>query len=308
VAASAVDRCRSFAGLAASAAGMMPGMGRLVARLERLTAIDAVADRARKLVHGTLRSRRVRDVLHGVWLGHPLHPALVQVPLGAWLSAAVLDVLPGQQTAATTLVAVGTASAVPAAAAGSNDWASLSREQRRVGLVHAAANTVALALYGASLAARLRGRHTTGRRLGYLGLAVAGASAYLGGHLSYALGAGVNQAVPGLWLMRGTWQRVGEVDEFSDGQPAVRKLGETPVLVYREAGRFTVMLERCAHHNGPLGDGKIIEIDGWPCVVCPWHGSTYRLADGVVVHGPAANDQITLRTRVVDGRLEAAPV
>jgi nitrite reductase/ring-hydroxylating ferredoxin subunit len=289
-------------------AGMMLVMGRLVTRLERLTVIDDIADRARTLVRAATRSQRVRDVLHGVWLGHPLHPALVQAPLGAWMSAAVLDVLPGQQAAATTLVAVGNASAVPAAMAGANDWASLSREQRRVGLVHAAANTVALTLYGVSLAARLRGRHTVGRRLGYLGLTVAGASAYLGGHLSYALGAGVNQTVPSLWLMRGTWQRVGDVDEFSEGQPTVRKLGETPVLVYREDDRFTVMLERCAHHNGPLGDGKIVEIDGWPCVVCPWHGSTFRLSDGLVVHGPAANDQITLRTRVVDGRLEASPV
>jgi nitrite reductase/ring-hydroxylating ferredoxin subunit len=283
-------------------------MGRLVTKLERLTAIDGVADQTRKLVRIATGSQRVRDLLHGVWLGHPLHPAMVQAPLGAWMSAAVLDALPGQEAAATTLVALGTAGAVPAAAAGANDWAALSREQRRVGLVHGAVNTVALTLYGISLTARLQGRHTAGRRVGYLGLAVAGVGAYLGGHLSYALGAGVNQAVPGLWLLRGTWQRVGDVDEFTDGKPAVRKLGGTPVLVYREDGRFTVMLERCAHHNGPLGDGEVVEVDGRSCVVCPWHGSTFRLSDGVVVHGPAANDQITLRTRIVDGRLEASPV
>ncbi|NJC85666.1 Rieske 2Fe-2S domain-containing protein [Planosporangium mesophilum] len=283
-------------------------MARLVTRLERLPLLDSVADRARKLVRAALGSQRVRDVLHGVWLGHPLHPALVQMPIGAWLSAAVLDVLPGQRTAATALIGVGTAGALPAVVTGANDWASLSREQRRVGLVHAGTNTVALALYGASLTARLRGRHTMGRGLGYLGLAVVGAGAYLGGHLSYSLGAGVNQAVPGLWLMRGTWQRVGAVEEFSQGEPAVRKLGGTPVLVYREADRFTVLLERCAHHNGPLSDGTIVEIDGDSCVVCPWHGSTYRLRDGLVVHGPAANDQITLRTRVVEGQLEASPV
>lgn len=285
----------------------MPGMGRLVARLERLTILDGFADQARKLVRGVIRPQRVRDLLHGVWLGHPLHPAVVLAPAGTWLSAAILDVLPGQQAAATTLVAAGTVSAVPAAVTGANDWASLSREQRRVGFVHAAVNAVALGCYGASLAARLRGRHTVGRQLAYAGLALAGTGAYIGGHLSYALGAGVNQAVPGLWLLRGTWQRLGPVDEFVDGQPAVRKLGETPVLVYRQADRFTVLLERCAHHNGPLGDGKVVEIDGAPCVVCPWHGSTYRLTDGVAVHGPTANDQITLRTRVVEGQLEVAP-
>jgi nitrite reductase/ring-hydroxylating ferredoxin subunit len=285
---------------------MIPGMRRLVSRLEHLSAVDDVADRARKAVRATIRSQRVRDFLHGTWLGHPLHPAMVQFPVGAWLSAAVLDLLPGQQAAATTLIAAGTAGALPSAVAGANDWASLSREQRRVGFVHGVANTAALALYGASLAARLRGNHRGGRRLAYAGLAVAGTSAYIGGHLSYSLGAGVNQAAPELLRVPEEWRPVGTVEEFTDGEPAVRQLGGTQVLVYRQDGQFTVMLEQCAHHRGPLGDGKVVQVDGQACIVCPWHGSTFRLTDGMVVHGPAANDEPTLRTRVIDGRLEAA--
>jgi nitrite reductase/ring-hydroxylating ferredoxin subunit len=50
----------------------------------------------------------------------------------------------------------------------------------------------------------------------------------------------------------------------------------------------------------------VVQVDGQACIVCPWHGSTFRLTDGMVVHGPAANDEPTLRTRVIDGRLEAA--
>jgi len=84
-----------------------------------------------------------------------------------------------------------------------------------------------------------------------------------------------------------------------------RRIGDVPVLVYRHGDEFTVMLERCGHQTGPLADGEQTEVAGQPCVVCPWHGSTFRLADGGVVHGPAATDQPTLLTRVVDGRLQA---
>src|SRR4051794_9513362 len=115
-------------------------------KLEQASGLDRVGDRLQRAVLATIRPRRVRDLLHGVVLGHPLHPAMVQVPVGAWISAAVLDLMPGQRRAATTLVGVGTAAALPAAVAGLNDWAALSRDQRRVGLVHAASNTVGLAL------------------------------------------------------------------------------------------------------------------------------------------------------------------
>ncbi|GAA3344209.1 DUF2231 domain-containing protein [Amorphoplanes nipponensis] len=128
-----------------------------ISRLEQASALDAVSDRLQGVVQSVIKSRRLRDLLHGTWLGHPLHPVLVQLPVGAFMSAAVLDALPGQDRAATTLIAVGTAGATPAIAAGFVDWSSLSRDQRRVGLVHATANTVALGLYAGSLAARLSG-------------------------------------------------------------------------------------------------------------------------------------------------------
>src|SRR5207237_8212087 len=163
----------------------MGGIGVLVTRLERMRALDPVSDRLRDLVLTVQSNQRLRDALRGVWLGHPLHPALVHAPIGAWLSAALLDAMAGQEKAATTLVAAGTAAALPSATTGAADWSALSREQRRVGLVHAWANLAAVGLYGASLAARLRGNHRAGRRLGYVGLGVAGAGAYLGGHLSF---------------------------------------------------------------------------------------------------------------------------
>ncbi|HLL64184.1 MAG TPA: DUF2231 domain-containing protein [Micromonosporaceae bacterium] len=277
---------------------------RLLNRLEQADALDPAGDRLQETVQSVLRPQRLRDLLHGVWLGHPLHPILVQLPVGAFLSTAVLDLLPGQRRAATTLVGVGTAATLPAAVAGLNDWASLAREQRRVGLVHAAANTVALALYAGSLAARLRGRQGRGRLLAYCGLAAAGSGAYLGGHLSYKEGAGVNHALPDLRRLPDGWHGVADLTALADGEPAVRRVDEVPILLYRTGDEVSAFLERCGHQAGPLGDGDVIGSGRDACVVCPWHGSVFKLTDGTVVSGPAATDQPVLRTRVVGGRVE----
>jgi nitrite reductase/ring-hydroxylating ferredoxin subunit len=273
-------------------------------KIERASGLDRVGDRLQHAVWALLPGKRVKDALHGVWLGHPLHPALVQLPVGAWVSSAILDLLPGQRRAATVLVAVGTASALPAAISGANDWASLSREQRRVGLVHAMANALGLSLYAGSLVARLRGRHGAGRTLGYLGLAAANGGAYLGGHLAYKYGAGVNQGAPELHLIEDGWHAVGHVASLPEATLLTRQVDEVAVVIYRDGDDITVMLERCAHQSGPLGEGEVTRVDGRTCVVCPWHGSTYQLDSGEVVHGPAGTDQQVLPSRVVGGVLQ----
>ncbi|WP_405091940.1 Rieske (2Fe-2S) protein [Micromonospora sp. NBC_01392] len=280
-------------------------MRELLTKLEQAAGLDRVGDRVQRVVQGTLRSQRVRDALHGVWLGHPLHPAMVQVPVGAWISAAVVDLLPGQRRAATALVGLGTVSALPAAVAGWNDWAALSRDQRRIGLVHAGANIVGLTLYAGSLAARLNGRHGLGRALAYLGLSAAGGGAYLGGHLAYKQGAQVSQSVSDLHLIGEGWHPVGDLNSLPQRELVTREIDDVSVILYRHGDDVTVMLERCPHQSGPLGEGEVRQIDGHACVVCPWHGSAFRLNGGEVVHGPAANDQVVLPTRVVSGRVEA---
>ncbi|MDQ7908493.1 Rieske 2Fe-2S domain-containing protein [Phytohabitans sp. ZYX-F-186] len=277
----------------------------MVERLEMAGWLDRVGEPLGRGVQALLRGR-VRDALHGVWLGHPLHPALVQVPVGAWLSAAVLDALPGTQRAAMVLTGVGTAGAVPAALAGLNDWASLSREQRRTGLVHACANLVAVGLYAGSLVARLTGDHRLGRRLAYAGMAGASIGAYLGGHLSYRQAAAVNQAEAFLRQIPEGWQDLGAQEALTDGKPLRARIGEVPVLVTRTGDGVTAMIGNCGHQTGPLADGELVSVDGEDCLVCPWHGSTFRLADGAVVHGPAASDQPLLRARVVGGRIQVS--
>jgi nitrite reductase/ring-hydroxylating ferredoxin subunit/uncharacterized membrane protein len=279
---------------------------RILHRLEEARALDGVSDKLQTAVFAAAKPQWLRDLLHGTWLGHPLHPVLVQLPVGAFMSSAVLDLLPagpraGVQRAATALVATGTVAAAPAIAAGLADWSQMGKDRRRVGLVHAGANVIALTLYGASLVARLRGNTARGKALGLAGLSVAGLGAYLGGHIAYAQSGGPNQASPELNRIPEEWTEVSSLSSLPEGHPAVRTVSGVPVLFYRTGDHVSAMIERCGHETGPLGEGKVLGTGDDACVVCPWHGSTFRLADGKVLHGPAASDQPTLPVRVANG-------
>ncbi|WP_079063301.1 Rieske 2Fe-2S domain-containing protein [Peterkaempfera griseoplana] len=267
--------------------------------LERQSVLDAAVEPLQRLVRA-LPLGRGRDLLRGLWLGHPLHPALVQLPIGAWTSAAVLDLMPGESRAARRLVALGLAGALPAAAAGWVDWAEQHRQQQRVGLVHAAANAAAVALYTGSLTARRRGRGLTGRALGFAGLAMATGGGILGGHLAYRQAVGANHAEDVAHLVEPGWHVLGRLGEFPEGRAVRRVVDEIPVLVVRDGGTAHVLADRCSHLSGPLSEGRIA--DG--CVECPWHGSVFRLSDGANVRGPATARQPAFETRVTMDRLE----
>src|SRR5205085_9766883 len=135
-------------------------------------------------------------LLSGTRLGHPLHPALTDVPIGSFTAATVLDLIGGGRTeeAVEALLALGIVAAVPTAAAGLADWSETYGSEQRTGLVHAAANVVALSLFAGSLAARRSGRSGLGRVLGLAGMTALSTGGYLGGHLTYARGVGVNHA------------------------------------------------------------------------------------------------------------------
>ncbi|WP_189980576.1 Rieske (2Fe-2S) protein [Streptomyces capoamus] len=273
---------------------------RLLDGLERLSWADPVIDvvgrgiRALPLGDG-------RDLLHGRWLGHPLHPLLVQVPIGSWLSAAVLDLWPGRSREAGLLIGLGTAAAAPAALSGAVDWAELRPRQQRVGLVHALANTAAVGLYAASLACRARGAKGAGRAFGFLGLTVAGTGGLLGGHLAYRQASGANHAEEVPSLLGEDWYRAGAVAEFPAGRPVRRTVQDVPVLIVRDDdGTLRALADRCSHLAGPLSEGTVA--DG--CVRCPWHGSVFRLSDGWNVSGPATAPQPAFETRVTGGQVE----
>ncbi|MFF4840833.1 Rieske 2Fe-2S domain-containing protein [Streptomyces collinus] len=272
----------------------------LLDRLEREPRADAAIDTLSSGVR-SLPLGRGRDLLHGRWLGHPLHPLMVQVPIGAWFSAALLDLCPGRSREAGLLIGVGLAATAPAAVTGAVDWAELHPQQQRVGLAHSLANTVAAGLYATSLACRLRGHTARGRALGFLGLTAVGIGGMLGGHLAYRQASGANHAEEVPHVVSEGWHRVGAVAEFAEGRPERRSVDDVPVLVVRASdGVVHALAERCSHLSGPLSEGVVA--DG--CVECPWHGSVFRLSDGWNVRGPATAPQPAFDTRVVDGQVE----
>ncbi|MET7332629.1 Rieske 2Fe-2S domain-containing protein [Nonomuraea sp. NPDC005650] len=280
----------------------------LADRLEKSKALDTPIRVLAKTVRQRIRPGRLRDLLHGVPTGKPLHPPLATVSLGCWLSAAVLDLADGDPRASRVLLATGIANALPTAAAGLTDWSSLHREQQRVGFVHMLSNVAALGLFSGSLLARVRGRERMGRTLTLAGLGLAGLGGYLGGHMAYRQAAGANHAPQVTHLVPLGWHDLCLLRDLPEGRPVARRLGYIQLFVLRQGEAVTVLADRCPHLAGPLHQGRLVMENGEACVVCPWHGSTFRLADGSVRHGPATAPAPVFETRIRrDGTLQVRP-
>jgi uncharacterized membrane protein len=173
----------------------------LVARLESVEVLDGLGRSTGRVVRALIPAGAPKDALSGAWLGHAVHPILTDIPIGAWTSSVVLDWTGGKdsRSAADRLVLTGVLAAGATVATGWSDWADAEQASaavRRSGLVHAAANATATALMIGSYRARKRGARGRGRFLSLAGSAALGAGGWLGGHLSYTLGAGVRAGAP----------------------------------------------------------------------------------------------------------------
>jgi nitrite reductase/ring-hydroxylating ferredoxin subunit len=258
--------------------------------------LDQRADPVQEAVNAV--PQPVRDVLDGVWLGNPLHPALTDIPLGAWSAAFALDFVGSE--AADDALAVGILGAVPAALTGLNDWSHLKDDARRIGIVHAVVNTAALTLNIASLVARRSGHRGLGKM--FSGVAYAGTlfSAHLGGHLSFGLGIRVNRTA--FESPRDRYAPVCDESDLSDGKLVGVELEGETVVVSRseETGEICAIAATCSHLGGPLDEGKR---DG-DIVTCPWHGSRFDLCSGEVRGGPAVYPQPRYEARVRADKVE----
>jgi nitrite reductase/ring-hydroxylating ferredoxin subunit len=240
----------------------------------------------------------IRDVLDGVWFGNPLHPALTDVPIGAWTAAFALDL--ARSESADAALTVGILGAVPAALTGLNDWSHLKDDARRIGTVHALVNTAGLTLNVLSLAARRGGHRGLGRALSMLAYGGALFSAHLGGHLSFGLGVRVNRTA--FESPRDRYAPVCDEEELNGGKLVGVELEGEAVVVSRseESGEVCAIAATCSHLGGPLDQGSR-EGD---TVVCPWHGSRFDLCSGEVRGGPAVYPQPRYEARVRSGKVE----
>jgi nitrite reductase/ring-hydroxylating ferredoxin subunit len=287
-----------------------------IARIERSEALDKPAAAVRAVVTKVLKKQTLKDVLHGVWLGHPLHPGLAAVTAGSFISATLLDSVGkpvgGGRAPSSFLIAAGLAMTPPTVAAGWADWSESHEDQQRVGLVHASANIVSVGLYAAALVRRFRGTGS-GRLLSIAAGGASGAGALLGGHMGYRQALGANHAEEVAHIGPADWQPLGPLAEVPAGTPVRRVAGEVPVFVLREhdaagADDICVLSDRCPHLSAPLHEGDLVRTDGEVHIVCPWHGSEFRVSDGCVVHGPATAPVPRFESRVVGDELQARVV
>ena len=284
--------------------------GDLLTRVDQLDWLRSLNDWLTAVL-GPVRERYqdnlALELLHGGrWVGHPLHPALSDLPIGLWTSATILDVTgrgpapaarPGLD-AAGVLSAAGTLAAGATALTGLTDWTVSNDQDRRVGLFHGLLNTAALGLQSASLAARMTGHRSTGRALGAAGLAVTAGAAYFGGHLVFTKGVMVNRVGWAAGPRR--WVRALEEADLPDDSPVAVEAEGRQVLLYRHDGALYAIDNICSHAGGLLNRGPVANL----IVTCPLHGSRFSLADGCVLRGPASQPQPVLRTRIRNGWIE----
>jgi nitrite reductase/ring-hydroxylating ferredoxin subunit/uncharacterized membrane protein len=272
----------------------------LIEVIENVEAIDKAANPLADAVGKAVPAGPVKDLLSGTKLGHPLHPVLTDVAIGAWTSSLFLDVFGGEsgQEAADRLIGLGLAAAVPTAVTGLSDWADTWGKARRVGMVHAGVNVGALLCFGSSFVARKQGSRGAGLALSLVGAGVMTLGAHLGGHLSFRNGVGVDETVfdegPAGWT-----QIMGEAD-LPEATPTAATVDGITLMLYRSGDVVRAIADRCSHRGGPLHEG---ECDG-ETVTCPWHGSMFRLSDGDIVRGPATAPQPRFEVRLTDGKLE----
>ena len=286
-------------------------MSRLINRfLDQQRWLEPVGDCFQGVIGGLYKrlggpGRGIKTLLHGTWLGHPLHPVITDIPLGAWTLAIVFDLIwlirgtHGWVSAADVTIFIGLLGAVGAAVTGYTDWNETYARERRIGLAHGLLNTTALLLYLVSMIIRLSG---SGRvvaiviaLLGYLFLTSA---AFLGGELVFNIGTGVNHHA--FQHQPDKFTPVLADAQLVEGKLVKGMAGETPVLLYKTAGKICAIGETCSHAGGPLSEGKI---EG-NHVICPWHGSRFDVCSGAIKAGPATIGQVRYETQVNNGQIE----
>jgi len=242
--------------------------------------------------------RSLKNLMHGTKvLGHPLHPAVTDVPIGAWTAGVVADYVAHFTNRVPTeagdiALIVGIVTALLAAVTGYTDFHETFAQERRVALLHGLVNTVVLVVMVISLALRWwagPGAHPVAVALATVGWVLVLFGGYLGGHLVFGNATMVNRTAF-LDGFEGA-VAVGSSTDFAEGELKKVDASGMAVLMVRRGGRLFAISNTCSHAGGPLDEGSL---DG-AVVTCPWHGSQFDVRSGRVCGGPATFSQPALR-------------
>jgi len=268
--------------------------------------LDTLAEPLSRAVRGAYDAGgdaglQVKNAMHGVWLGHPLHPVFTDLPIGAWTASLAIDACAngdqGMRRAATLAMGVGLLGAAASAATGLTDWSETGGRARREGLLHGLLNIAATALTAVAYVQRVTSHRDRGRACAWAGYAIALGAAYFGGDLVYGQRIGVTHAAI---EPPDAFTDVAAASDVPDGSMRRARRDDTDVLLVRQRGRVCALAHSCSHLGGPLSEGTLK--DG--SVVCPWHGSEFALDDGHVINGPATEPQPVFAVRERHHRIE----
>ena len=250
----------------------------------------------------------LQDLLNGSWLGHSLHAVLVDVVIGGATAALLLDVLrvffsvDGLETATTWVLALAGLSAIGAVITGLTDYKDTAPNsaERDVAGLHGLINILATVGFGISILQRLGGSHDAAFWVLLVAYLVVSVGGYIGGHVVFKYGYMVNHNAFNRGKRAKEFTPVIAAAELPEGTPTKAMFGTTAIMLVRRGDVVHALKETCSHAGGPLSEG---ELKG-DTITCPWHFSTFRLADGGVVHGPAGSRQVSYRARVANGQVE----
>lgn len=271
--------------------------------------IDSVGDPLQQFIgarfsNGGEAGKRIKNLLNGTWLGHPLHPVITDVPVGAWTCTILLDAVAAGsdneafESAADLTLATGLAAAAGAAVTGWTDWSDTYGKERSVGLLHGLTMVSAVVTYMLSLLARRSGARKSGVTLSYLGYGLMSAGAYLGGDEVFDIGYGVNHTA----FTHGPSKYTAVMAEadLEDGKPVKADAGGVAVVLVKQGSDIFALDDTCVHAGCSLAGGQV---EG-RSIICPCHGSQYDLRDGSVLNGPATMPEPAYSVRVHDGQIE----
>lgn len=278
--------------------------------LKEISRLDSAAETVSRGIHdavlkGGEPTRQIADILHGKWLGHPLHPALTDFVVGAFSFGSLFNLAGGElnRKIAKSLIAAGAITAVPTALTGAADFSTVTKRAMNTAAVHGLLNSTALLCYLMSLRNGDREPSTGSRVWSTLGFGAMFVSAWLGGKMTYRYRVGVNKAEQPEGP--GDWTRVLGANELTVRAAKRVEFNGTSILLYKRGQRVYAIGAVCAHEGGPLEEGEFFEQEPHGlCVECPWHQSVFAMEDGSVVHGPSTYEVAAYEARIRDGQVE----
>jgi nitrite reductase/ring-hydroxylating ferredoxin subunit/uncharacterized membrane protein len=249
----------------------------------------------------------LQDFVNGSWLGHPVHPVVVDVVIGGATLVVVFDLVTlflgatGLETASLVGVGIVALAAIAATATGLTEFKDThTGNERNVVVLHGLINIVATVAYVASFFLRLGGSETTGIWVALAGYLIVGVGGFIGGHIVFKYGYTVNRNAFAKGQRAKEWTPIIAAADVPDSTPTKVMLGSTALVVVRRGDLVHALKATCSHAGGPLDQGELVG----DTIVCPWHFSAFRLSDGAVRHGPATSRQVRYETRVNDLQIE----